>query len=93
MPAFTIRVELQGNPSYQQYEALHQSMGAIGFLRTVQGVRSGTSVTVNLPTGLYYGNSTENATQVAERVDTAARAIHPVSGIFVADTTTWASKP
>jgi hypothetical protein len=93
MPAFTIRVELQGNPSYQQYEALHQSLGALGFWRTVQGARSGNTVIVNLPTGLYFGDSNENASQVSERVDNAAKIIHPVAGVFVAETTTWASRP
>jgi hypothetical protein len=93
MAAYTIRVEFQGNPSYQQYESLHQSMAALGFLRTVQGVRSGTPVNVNLPTGLYYGYSNQTAIQVADGVHAAASRIHPVAAIFVAETTTWASKP
>jgi hypothetical protein len=35
MAVFTIRVELPGNPTIQQYEALHREMASLGFIRTV----------------------------------------------------------
>jgi hypothetical protein len=92
MAAFTIRVEFEGKPSNQKYDALDQSLAEEGFLRAVSGYRSESPVTVHLPSGLYYGYSRQTATEIADDVYAAACGIHPVAAIFVVETATWASK-
>jgi len=93
MASFTIRVELQGSPTAKQYESLHQSMAVLGFQRSIAGVRSGNAVTVNLPTGLYYGDSNQAALDVSQTVYNVASTIQPVASVFVAQTSTWACNP
>ena len=93
MAEFTVRVELEGSPTREQYEALHLRMKGLGFLKTVNGVADGKPAIVRLPTGLYYGTSEIAATQVASNVSSVANGIRKVVGVFVAQTETWASHP
>lgn len=37
MSRFTTRVQLNGNPSYEEYEKLHKAMKAKGFSRIITG--------------------------------------------------------
>lgn len=92
MAAYTIRIEFEGKPSNQKYQALDQSLAEEGFLRAIKGVRSESPVTVNLPSGLYYGHSRQSALEVADDIYAAACGIHPVAAIFVVETANWASK-
>jgi hypothetical protein len=92
MVAYTIRVEFEGKPSPQKFEALHQSLAEEGFVRAINGYRSEAPVTVNLPSGLYYGYSGQTALEIADDVYATACGIHPVAAIFVVETATWASK-
>jgi hypothetical protein len=84
MAKYTIRVELEG---------LHAGMQRLGFWRAVNGQRDGTPVTVQLPTGLYYGESALGTSDVAATVNKVASAIQKVVGVFVAKTETWSSQP
>ena len=92
MAAYTVRVEFEGEPSPKKYEHFNQSMAQEGFERTVNGVRSESPVIISLPSGLYFGHSSQTAPQVAEDIYAAACGIHPVAAVFVIETTTWASK-
>jgi len=50
MPDYAIRVELPGDPTWEQYDTLHKIMAKGGFLQTVAGVDSqGSQKTFNLP--------------------------------------------
>ncbi len=94
MSAYTVRLELVGNPSEDTYQRLHKAMAIQGYARTVPGIDSaGKTVTVNLPTGLYYGSSAESPKVVASVVHKVATAFHSVKAVFVAQTTTWSSLP
>ena len=85
MPAYTVRIQLNGNPNQDTYNDLHSRMEASGFTRTVTGGK-----TVNLPHGTYYGSSTKDITQVRDWAKQQAKAAWGESTIFVAQTETWA---
>jgi len=92
MANFTIRVELAGEPSQEIYDELHTAMKNLGFVQTVDGDDTdGEPSNFDLPTGLYYGRSASSVTDTRDAVLDAARAIHQVRAIFVAQTETWAS--
>ena len=93
MPNYTVRVELQGSPTREEYDRLHAAMLGLGLYQAVDGQRNGTACVVTLPTGLYYGTSGGTAQGLANSVDTAAKRIRPVVAIFVAQTATWSSVP
>jgi hypothetical protein len=93
MPNYTVRVELQGNPTREEYDSLHAAMQSLGLYQAVNGVRNGTACVVTLPTGLYYGTSNSSANALANSVNNAAKSIRPVVAIFVAETSTWSSIP
>ena len=58
MPDYAIRVELRGDPTWEQYDTLHKIMAKGGFLQTISGVDSqGNKKTFNLPHAIYYGSS------------------------------------
>jgi hypothetical protein len=93
MPKYTIRVELEGRPTREEYDKLHQRMQSLGFSQTVNGVQGDKSVVVQLPTGLYYGASDNETSKVSQNVYDQARAIRKVICVFVARTDTWSSRP
>jgi len=92
MAAYTIRVELKGDPSYAEYEMLHALMTAEGFAQTVRGVTpSGANSTFDLPHATYYGNSSHNVNDLRDSVCAKIRAqIQQKIVVFVAKTETWA---
>jgi hypothetical protein len=87
MAAYAIRVELRGDPSFQEYEKLHQLMNGLGFGRTVSGM-AGVS---QLPHATYYGYSNSGVEQVRDLVrDSVKTQIQNNILVFVAKTETWA---
>ncbi|WP_260736440.1 hypothetical protein [Tunturiibacter lichenicola] len=88
MADFTIRVELRGNPTVQQYEKLHQEMASLGFLRTVV---SDSQKQVNLPHALYYGPSQYDVAAVRNMAVSVAQRVQQDILVFVAETLRWAS--
>jgi hypothetical protein len=93
MPNYTVRVELEGSPTREEYADLHERMKKLGFQQTVMGVSEGKNVIVQLPTGLYYGTSEDQTNTVSSNVYKAATAVRKVVGVFVAKTETWSSRP
>ena len=87
MANFTIRVQLMGDPSSDEYDQLHNEMSSLGFRRTVKGA----SRVVNLPHGLYYGSSDRSASVVRDTVAAAAKRVQPKVKVFVAETETWSA--
>jgi hypothetical protein len=86
MANYTIRVQLDGNPSYEQYERLHSLMAHLGFGRTVTG-----SKTIELPHATYYGSTASRIEQVRDVVrDQVKATIQNNIKVFVAQTETWA---
>jgi hypothetical protein len=93
MAKFTIRVQLMGDPTSEEYNQLHDQMSSLGFERTVKGTtRDGAATVVSLPHGLYYGSSVDSAGTVRDRVSRAAKTIQPKIKVFVAETETWAAQ-
>jgi hypothetical protein len=93
MAKFTIRVQLMGDPTSDEYDQLHDQMSSLGFKRTVKGTtRDGASTLVNLPHGLYYGLSVDSASAVRDNVSRAAKKIQSKIKVFVAETATWAAQ-
>ncbi|HUY80282.1 MAG TPA: hypothetical protein VMU92_00975 [Acidobacteriaceae bacterium] len=92
MAAYTIRVELKGDPSYEEYEKLHELMAAQGFKRTIRGVTpSGNDATFDLPHATYYGQSSTTTGDLLDSLRTKIKAdIQQDIVIFVAKTETWA---
>jgi hypothetical protein len=93
MPNYTVRVELQGSPTREEYDRLHAAMQSLGLYQAVNGQRNGAACVVTLPTGLYYGASSSAAQALANSVNNGATKIRPVVAIFVAETSTWSSLP
>jgi hypothetical protein len=86
MTAYTVRVELKGDPSYVEYERLHALMAQLGFGRTVTGDK-----TVNLPHATYYGQSSMDVGGVRDVVQANVKTkIQSSMLVFVAKTETWA---
>jgi len=92
MSAYTVRVELKGYPSDEQYEKLHKLMAAQGFGQTVRGVTtSGQPSTFDLPHATYYGESGIETSDLRDSLQTKIKAaIQQKIVIFVAKTETWA---
>jgi hypothetical protein len=89
MVPYTIRADLQGNPTYQRYEDLHRWMANLGCHHAAQGPNtSGQSVTFNLPTDIYYGFSNQTVSQASDSALNAASGIAPVEGVFSANSLT-----
>jgi hypothetical protein len=87
MAYFTVRVELKGDPSFQQYENLHALMARLGFGRTVTSEGG----TYDLPHATYYGVSLKTASEARDLVrDNVRRAIQDKFLVYVAETTLWA---
>lgn len=93
MSKYTIRVELEGNPTREEYADLHARMRKLGFHQTVDGVSDGKQVVVQLPAGLYFGLSDSSTFDVGKNVYNSASLVRKVIGVFVAKTETWSSQP
>jgi len=92
MSNFTVRVELKGYPSEQEYESLHELMAKQGFTRTIRGITpSGQNATFDLPHATYYGYASTTTGDLRDYLKAKIRAaIQPNIAIFVAKTETWA---
>jgi hypothetical protein len=93
MANFTIRVELRGNPSAEEYEKLHALMAQLGYGRTVAGIdNEGTPVTVALPHATYFGSSSSSVGDVRNSMGNRIKqSIQNNIVLFVAQTETWAA--
>jgi hypothetical protein len=85
MAAYTIRVELRGNPTYAEYERLHGVMSQSGFGRAVA---SGGKV-YDLPHATYYGDVQADTSKVMEVIKAKVKNIQSNVVIFVAKTEDW----
>ena len=86
MAAYTIRVQLKGDPTYEQYEKLHDLMQKLGYGRTVTG-----KTTRDLPHATYYGQSSDDIGTVRDKVQAKVKAqVQDKILVFVAQTETWA---
>ena len=91
MAAYTLRIQLVGNPSQNVYDDLHGRMETGGFLRQVTGVNvDGQQQACALPHGTYYGSSDADATVVGDWASAHAREVWGESTVFVALRETWA---
>jgi len=69
MPDYAVRVELRGNPSTEEYQALHALMARKGFIQTIAGVDiQGNQKRFNLPHAVYYGSSSADCGAVRDSV-------------------------
>lgn len=93
MPNYTVRVELKGNPTFQQYEALHSLMAGFGLYQTVTGISttSGASDVYSLPHATYYGQHSATAAGLRTLLAATIQArIQRGIIVFVAETVDWA---
>lgn len=85
MAAYTIRVELKGDPSYAEYEKLHAVMAQLGFFQSVwNGGKS-----YALPHATYYGDVQASGQDVLNAVQANVKKVQSNILIFVAKTETW----
>ncbi len=92
MAEYVIRVELRGNPPWEQYEKLHALMATVGFLQTVDGVnKKGEQKTFDLPHAVYYGTSDATTSDVRDWVQSNVKGKIQDSILFlVVKSETWA---
>jgi hypothetical protein len=92
MPDYAIRVELRGDPTWEQYDTLHKIMAKGGFLQTIVGVDSqGNQKTFNLPHAVYYGSSAADYTAVRDwTVKVVKAGVQKDILIFVVELKIWA---
>lgn len=92
MAWYTVRVELRGNPSYEEYDKLHSLMALNGWSKSLTGVTAqGQSLTRDLPHATYYGESLQHVGSVRDSLQTLVHTnVQPNFIIFVAETTNWA---
>ncbi|KAJ9430492.1 MULTISPECIES: hypothetical protein [Enterobacterales] len=81
MAEFTVRVELHGATS-DDYEKLHESMGARGYSREVI---SDDGQWFNLPTAEYVASKSYTATQIRDEVRVVASAISQSNWVLVTE--------
>ena len=92
VPNFTARVELRQYATTEQYDRLHESMYAIGFLRSVVGEdRQGQRSVAILPPGLYFGASNSSCSDVRWTVKQIANSVDQTNKVFVAETVNWSA--
>lgn len=91
MAAYTIRVELRGNPTFERYESLHKLMEGLGFKRWIVMANStGKYTAQDLPHATYYGDSMQAASSLLSSVVDAIRAkIQQDIVVFVAQTSAY----
>jgi hypothetical protein len=87
-----LRVQLMGNPTVDEYDALHTIMAGHGFYRTLNGVDNNRkSSSFKLPHGVYYGSSEAGPTDLrSEIVDAVKAGVQPKIIVFVVQAVTWA---
>jgi hypothetical protein len=92
MAYYAIRVELKGNPTYQEYQTLHALMARMGFSQTIDGVDTrGNQRAFDLPHAVYYGSSQADVGTVRTSVATAVKAqVQNDIIVFVVQAATWA---
>lgn len=92
MSDYAIRVELEGYPTREQYDALHALMARKGFYQYVNGVDAQQNQKrFNLPHATYYGSSASSCAEVRTSVAAAIRAeIQQNIIVFVVQAATWA---
>jgi len=92
MSDFAIRVELQGYPTREQYEALHALMARKGFYQTVNGTDAqGNQKKFPLPHAMYYGTSADSCSGVRDSVVNAVKAeVQKDIVVFAVEARTWA---
>jgi hypothetical protein len=69
MAAFTVRVELHDNPTWNDYEKLHKAMEGEGFSRTI---KDGQGMVYHLPTAEYNFIGALSRDQIYEKAKHAA---------------------
>ena len=83
MSQFFSRVELQGYPTEDQYQRLHNAMDRIGFKRTIVG---SDGRAYKLPTGTYYKPvSFSSVAQERDSVRTVANSISVSNLVLTVD--------
>jgi hypothetical protein len=88
MSEYAIRVELRGNPSYEEYEKLHALMTKKGFVRTIVG-SDGKSY--SLPHATYWGSSPSDVGSVRNTIRNAVKSeIQDSIIVFVVQSSNWA---
>lgn len=92
MADYAIRVELRGNPSREQYEALHALMARGGFYQTIRGLDAqGNPQNYNLPHAVYYGASQQGCGAVRDWVRDRVKAeVQQDIIVFVVEAVHWA---
>ena len=92
MPNYAVRVELEGYPTREQYDALHALMARRGFYQHVDGVDSQQhQKRFNLPHAMYYGSSASGCADVRTSVAAAIRGeIQQNIVVFAVQAATWA---
>ncbi|HEV7674483.1 MAG TPA: hypothetical protein VGQ12_08130 [Candidatus Angelobacter sp.] len=92
MPDYAIRVELEGNPTWDQYQALHQLMANYGFYQTIRGTSdTGEANLFTLPHAMYFGSyESDHPTPIRNILSIAIRAqIQNNILIFVVKSENW----
>ena len=92
MPNYAIRVELRGNPTWEQYNTLHSVMAAGGFLQTISGVDpQGNQKAFDLPHAVYYGSSQAACAAVRDWTANNVKArVQQDILVFVVEAAHWA---
>jgi hypothetical protein len=92
MANYAIRVELKGNPTFDQYETLHALMANFGFYQTVNGYQDsdGSFRNFELPHAMYYGAHNSDITQVRNLIVAAIQSqIQRSIVVFVVLSSNW----
>jgi hypothetical protein len=91
MPNYAVRVELEGYPTREQYDALHALMARKGLYQYVDGVDAQQNQKrFNLPHAMYYGSSANSCADVRTSVAAAIRAeIQQNIIVFAVQAFTW----
>ena len=90
MAHYFIRVELQGNPSGEDYTKLHDHMLKNNWYRSISG-SAGTSA---LPHAMYQGNATMDVSALTKALHDGIKGAvwtHPI--VLVISSITWSMKP
>jgi hypothetical protein len=84
MSNYDVRVELRGNPSFEQYEKLHSLMKGKGFYQTIGS-------THDLPHATYFGSSTLDCAKLRDDLQASIKAkVQNSIIVFVVQSATWA---
>lgn len=90
MAQLFIRVELRGNPSWQDYDNLHAYMESNNWYRTVRG----TAGQSQLPHAMYQGNSDKEITSIASALRTGLEAnVWSQAIVLVISSDNWSMSP